>query len=75
MEFLFEWDIKLKIGTEILYQQAAILFYISYVFCLLYKHTNDVFFDGFPKIFEYFPKISEDFRETTDDVSIIQEHI
>ena len=30
------------------------------IFCLLYKHTNDDFFDDFPKISEHFPKISED---------------
>ena len=30
------------------------------LFCLLYKHANDDFFDDFPKISKYFPKISED---------------
>ena len=28
---------------------------------LLFKHTDDGVFDGFPKISEHFPKISEDF--------------
>ena len=31
------------------------------LFCLLYKHTNDDVFDGFPKISNHFPKISADF--------------
>ena len=30
------------------------------IFCLLYKHTNNDFFDDFPKISEHFPKIFED---------------
>ena len=30
------------------------------IFCLLYKHTNDNFFDEFPEISEHFAKISED---------------
>ena len=30
------------------------------LFCLLYTHTNDDFFDDFPKISEHFPKISEE---------------
>ena len=33
------------------------------IFCLLCKHTNDGFFDDFPKISEHFPKISEDSRK------------
>ena len=51
------------------------------LFCLLYKHTNDDVFDGFPKIFqncsecqtnvfEHFPKITEDcrrFLKTTEE--------
>ena len=57
------------------------------LFCLLYKHTNDDFFDDFPKIFEdspvvvytnvseHFPRISKDFRARIDDVSIILQHI
>ena len=28
------------------------------MFCLLYKHTNDDFFNDFPEISEHFPKIS-----------------
>ena len=31
------------------------------IFCLLHIHTNDDFFDDFPKISDHFPKISEDF--------------
>ena len=30
------------------------------IFCLLYKHTNDDFFDDYPKISEHFQKASED---------------
>ena len=33
------------------------------MFCLLYKHTNDDFFDDFPKISKHFPTISEDTRK------------
>ena len=31
------------------------------MFFLLYKHTDDGFFDDFPKISDHFPKISENF--------------
>ena len=33
------------------------------ILCLLYKHTDDDFFDDFPKISEHFPKISEGSRK------------
>ena len=33
------------------------------IFCSLYKHTNNNFFDNFPKISDHFPKISQDFRK------------
>ena len=33
------------------------------IFGLLYKYTNDDFFDDFPKISEHSPKISEDSRK------------
>ena len=56
------------------------------LFCLLHKHTNDDFFDDFPKISEDSPKVvrrpderfrtfSKDFRGRTYDVSIIQQNI
>ena len=31
------------------------------IFCSLYKHTNNNFFDNFPKMSDHFPKVSEDF--------------
>ena len=41
------------------------------LFCLLYKHTNDDVFDGFPKISEDFPKLlrmpDERFRTFSED--------
>ena len=33
------------------------------IFCLLYKHTKNNFFDDFPKISEHFLKIFEDARK------------
>ena len=41
----------------------------------LYKHTNNDFFDDFPKISEHFPKISEDARKVVrHGQPIISEH-
>ena len=39
------------------------------LFCLLYKHTNNVVFDDFPKISEQFPKIFQNCSEGLVNVS------
>ena len=49
-----ECDIKLNMRREIPYLLAA-----TYYFFTNYKHTNDDFFDDFPKISRHFQKISE----------------
>ena len=60
MNFMFEcpneWDIVLAWEHKRVY-----IFELTYNVFLLYKHTDDGVFDGFPKIYDYFPEISEDF--------------
>ena len=44
------------------------------MFFLLYKHTDDGFFDDFPKISDHFPKISEDLPNCPKGQTNVPEH-
>ena len=50
-----EWDIKKNTRRQIPPSTSS-----HVLFCSLHKHTNDDFFDDFPKISDHFPMISED---------------
>ena len=44
------------------------------MFFLLYKYTDDAFFDDFPKISDHFPKVSEDFPKLSRRQTNVPEH-
>ena len=61
MEFLFECSSSERVRHQVEHEKRnSISTNSCALFCLLYKHTNDDFFDDFPKISEHVPKISED---------------
>ena len=44
------------------------------MFFLLYKHTNDNFFDDFPKISDHLAKVSDDFSNCSEGQTKVPEH-
>ena len=65
MNFIFKWSSSWTREDKFISTSGHV------IFCLLYNHTNDDFFDDFLKISEHFPKILENLCEGQ---TIVSEH-
>ena len=59
--FMFEWQEQYLTAGRSEREHKIHIFELTCNPFLLYKHTDDGFFDDFPKISDHFPMISEDF--------------